>query len=60
MSGEKWVRVGNGYRCGVWDIGCYFLDGATLWVLWNKEQCKPVGHFEDVASAMKRAKELAG
>lgn len=56
---KRWRRVGNGYRCEPFDIGSYMIDGTTLWVLWHSGQCQPVGHFEDLADAMARAKELS-
>lgn len=58
MTARKWTPRGNGYTCDPWDIGLYFENGSSLWVLWRKGQDKPVGHFEDLDAAMADAKRI--
>ena len=56
-SQKRWIKRGNGYTCTPWDIGRIYTDGCSLWVLWKTGIDAPVGYFEDLEAAMKKAKD---
>ena len=53
---RRWRRKGNGWTCPPYDIGLYYLDGNSMWVLWRDGEMIAVK--EDVEDCFEAAREM--